>query len=327
MILSIPVNEIDEDFLHTLVGTLEDSQIEFKKVLPSRNPSDIIEKFLKPVSAMANSGGGDVIYGIREGRNQAGHTVADAITGIAHEDPDDVKQRFENLIRTSIEPRIIGHTIHPVRLNTGNCVYLVRIPKSWVAPHVVKYGGHWRLYYRNSAGTHPMDLTELRHAFTFANATSQLLHSYRLERLAKIHGDESLGRGGTIVLHLQPVDSLDPETLVDFLRAREDLSRLFLIYHCAPYLDGRFANDYRLSVNFDGLLSIIERSPTTGYVQLYRNGVIESVDTTVLREVDDERPCIPGRNFEQKLSRPPFAISVSFLISASEHPYWSTCPY
>ncbi len=147
-----------------------------------------------------------------------------------------------------------------------------------------------------------MDVTELRRAFTLADTVSQRLEGVRLERLATIAGDERLATGGTIVLHLQPLDSLDPENVVDFLRARQDITRLFLIYHCAPYLnDSRFINDYRTSVNFDGLLSVIERNPALGYVQLYRSGVIESVDTILLDGDFGEVPCIPGTNFEQKI--------------------------
>ena len=52
--------------------------------------------------------------------------------------------------------------------------------------------------------------------------------------------------------------------------------------------------------NFDGLLSFVTRGPepSPGYLQVFRNGIIETVDTYLLRRT---RSRIPGIPFEEQL--------------------------
>jgi predicted HTH transcriptional regulator len=63
--LGMPIDSIDESHLQSLVteGRREDAQLEFKLTLPGGGENEKRE-FLKDVSAMANSQGGDIIYGI-----------------------------------------------------------------------------------------------------------------------------------------------------------------------------------------------------------------------------------------------------------------------
>ncbi len=64
------INTIMEADLQRLVdeGRREDIQLEFKQALPG-NSDDGKKEFLKDVTAMSNSSGGDIIYGIREDRS------------------------------------------------------------------------------------------------------------------------------------------------------------------------------------------------------------------------------------------------------------------
>jgi hypothetical protein len=286
MIFNIPLHQIDEALLQSLVDTLEDRQVEFKEVLPSKDSGDIIKKFLKPVSAMANTLGGDVIYGIKEAKNAEGHTVAGAIVGIPKEDPDDVKQRLENLLRTSVDPRIIGYTIHPVRLANGNFVYIVRVLRSWNPPHVVKHGDHWRFYYRNSAGSHPMDVTELHHAFTFSDTLSQKLEEFRLERLAKIAADEKIGTGPKVALHIQPFSSVDPTAHVDFIRTKS-------IGHY-PFITANYGS-YTSRVNYHGFFEYMDWSEKRNYLQIFRTGKLEAVSGDLVGEGRVRQPFFEER--------------------------------
>jgi len=181
---------IDETRLLALTNaTAEGRQLEYKQQLPSKDHDDVVE-FLKDVTAMANTIGGDILYGVTEGKGADGNTVPIAVDGIGGEDADKVKQRFENMIRENVKRRLIGHRIEVRRIANGNQVFIVRVPRSWNAPHVVHHQKHWRSYYRNSSGSHPMDVTELRHAILRADNVSQRLEEFRFERLAKIAADE-----------------------------------------------------------------------------------------------------------------------------------------
>jgi hypothetical protein len=276
MLFDIPLYLINETHLQSLVNaTPEGRQIEYKQQLPGNAYDDSVE-FLKDVSAMANSIGGDILYGVREGRDASGNTLAVAVEGVTGEDADRVILRLENLIRNSIKVRLIGLQIRPINLNNGNQVFIVRVPRSWNAPHVVEYQRHWRFYYRNSAGTHPMDVTELRHAMTFQDTLRRRLEEFRVERLAKIAGDETLLPTGKIVLHFQPLNSFDEAFEVDIRAASNRPDNLILMQY-----DGIRSN---LRLNFDGLLANIQNDPQAGYLQIFRSGVIEEVSTRELRE-------------------------------------------
>lgn len=97
---------------------------------------------------MANAIGGDIIYGIVEGVSEDGNTVAQVLQGISGENSDDEILRLDNLIRDCIKPRLIGIGIRALQLSNNNTAFIVRVPRSWNAPHVVDRGGHWRFYYR-----------------------------------------------------------------------------------------------------------------------------------------------------------------------------------
>jgi predicted HTH transcriptional regulator len=134
MLFDIPIDSIDEARLLSLTNTTpEGRQLEFKQQLPT-NTYDSAVEFLKDVTAMANTIGGDIIYGVTEGKGADGNTVAIAVAGVAGEDADKVKQRFENMIRENVKPRLIGHRIEVRKLTNGNQVFIVRVPRSWNAP-------------------------------------------------------------------------------------------------------------------------------------------------------------------------------------------------
>jgi Schlafen, AlbA_2 len=86
----------------------------------------------KDVSAMANSAGGIIIYGIRE------HSEADKKYLPEKIDPIDrsqiSKEWLEHIIN-NIRPRIIGLNIYPVSLNSGanHVIYVVEIPQGTTA--------------------------------------------------------------------------------------------------------------------------------------------------------------------------------------------------
>jgi hypothetical protein len=64
----------------------------------------------------ANSIGGDILYGVREGRDESGNTLAVAVDGVAGVDADAAILRLENFIRNSIKLRLIGLQIGPSSL-------------------------------------------------------------------------------------------------------------------------------------------------------------------------------------------------------------------
>jgi len=95
--------------------------------LDKRNPKRN-DNISKDVSAMANSAGGLIIYGIME-KDQLPHEItpidATKVT----------REWLEQVINSTIQPRISGITIHPVPLDTSpnDTIYVVEIPQSITA--------------------------------------------------------------------------------------------------------------------------------------------------------------------------------------------------
>ncbi len=96
-------------------------------------------EFLADVCAFANASGGDLILGVmtKDG-------TADMVCGIDLADPDKEKQRLVNLVRDGLERWF------PIEGTRG--VIVMRVPRSWSAPHRVTFLRDMNFYVRNPAG-------------------------------------------------------------------------------------------------------------------------------------------------------------------------------
>lgn len=136
----IPIGQITESNLRALVseGRREDAQLEFKSTLPSGSDEGKKE-FLKDVTAMANSQGGDLIYGIAEDRSNpedAGKAVE--LVGITGVNADATKLWMSELLNSSVEERLMGIEIREINLSSGGFALVLRVPGGVKG---VAYGG------------------------------------------------------------------------------------------------------------------------------------------------------------------------------------------
>jgi hypothetical protein len=228
-LLVIPkdLDEITEADLQFLVDNrvLELRRKEYKGALPGDLANERKE-FLGDVSSLANAGGGDLIFGITEDRRTG---EPKSLVGLDIENVDQEVLKWDNVIRNGIEPRLPAVAIHPVLLTNGNVALVVRVHRSWLAPHRVSLGGHNKFYTRGSNGKFEMDVSELRTAFTLSATLGERARRFRDERLSAIFADEGpvlLGRGARTVLHLMPIPSLDPREVHDLGRIAVNASVL-----------------------------------------------------------------------------------------------------
>jgi hypothetical protein len=298
MSLEKPLEEITEDDLKALTIP-EGKIIDYKSLLYS-NSDDHKKKFLADVSSFANAAGGHLIFGITEENG-----LPTEVVGLGGINPDAEILRMENMLRDNIEPRIPGVSMWAVPLENTNVVIVIRIPHSWNQPHAVNYGSHWRFYSRNSAGKYPLDVGELRTAFALSETTTERIRSFRAERLGKIVAGEApiaVGDNAKIVLHIIPFGAFDPSANFDPSSLEEEVRwSLWPIY-------GR---PHKQRYNLDGLLSYSVAAPLHhSYVQLFRSGIIESVETSMLMRASratnsekDSLPFIPSAAFEGEILR------------------------
>jgi hypothetical protein len=124
----------ESQLLFWIHNEIEESlTLEYKGALSlSKRNSECSNEISKDVSAMANSAGGIIVYGM----NEVNH-LPKSLQGL---DPNSIsKEWLEQVINSKIQPRIDGLKIIPVPLNIsdpGKVAYVVSIPPSPRAPHM-----------------------------------------------------------------------------------------------------------------------------------------------------------------------------------------------
>lgn len=240
------------------------------------NSDEAKREFLADVSSFANASGGDLLIGVEDTGG-----AASGLPGVPEADADHDILRLENIIRDGIDPRVPGLETHPVGLGNGRSVLVLRVPRSWAAPHMVTFRGLSRFFSRNSAGKYQLDVGEIRAAFVGAESARERLRSLRRERLARIVADDVVatpaGRG-KLVLHLFPFSALESTALVDIVSLGRGVAHHNLL---RPLYGDAFGR----RITFDGALvyTFANDDEAGSYTLVFRSGLIESVDTRLLR--------------------------------------------
>lgn len=246
---------------HVHEGTL----IEFKRDLPGQADGDKV-RLLRSITSFANTLGGDLILGV-----EAVDGVATNLVGIDAVVEDQVRQRIENLCRDGADPSVPGVSMKFVRLANGRHAIIVRVARSWNAPHRVTTGGHGHFYGRNSAGTYQLDVNELRAAFTMPERISAEIRRFRDGRIAQVQTYDTpvpIARVGALILHLLPFSAFSP---IHGRRISLDPGER---HNFSPF-DARSCST---DVNLEGYVVFTDRrKPSAAYTQVYRNGGVESV--------------------------------------------------
>lgn len=116
-----------------------------------------INNVCKAVSAMANSAGGTVIFGIAEFQEKDKRHLPEKITPIElNEFP---RERLEQIISSNISPKIDGLLVHPIPINAREVVYVVEVPQSNTAHQNTK---DHKYYKRHNFMSEPMLDYEIR---------------------------------------------------------------------------------------------------------------------------------------------------------------------
>jgi len=264
----------------------ESRTIEYKSELPGNSDKDKRE-FLADVSSFANAAGGDLIYGVAEAEG-----IPQKAIGLSG-DMDAEIRRLDAIIRTGLEPRIAGIRMRPVDGFEKGPVLLIRIPKSWAAPHLVSFKNLSRFYTRNSAGKHQMDVTEIRAAFLQSEAIVERMKRFRDERLGRIIANETpvpMSEGAKLILHILPISSFTSESSFDVSVLRERTQAYFAPIGCSGW-NHRYTLDGLVTYDTFG-------TDTYTYALIFRKGEIEAVNTNFLIERDGRR-MIPSTGYEK----------------------------
>ena len=276
--LDKPLDDLTEDDFQALVasGAAERKTIEYKSELPGTN-DNAKKEYLADVSSFANASGGHLIFGI-----DAKDGVPTNVGGLGIGNADAEVLRLDTMVRDGLQPRLpASHYTRAVRLSSGRYLIVMRIPQSWNAPHMIIYQKWSRFYARNSNGNYPLDVGEIRSAFLRSEAFAERVRTFRVDRLAKITAGATpmpLPDAPKLIFHVVPFGAFDTGIRFD-LAAPEQRTPVMASVHPV----GAATTDTRY--NFDGLL----HSGRDSYVQMFRNGCIETVSASLLVQPDGGR--------------------------------------
>ncbi len=276
-LMHIPLERIEQNHLQALIDAqaAESRNIEYKRETYGGNDAARAE-YLADVSSFANTLGGDLIIGMAA---SAGVPKAFApFSGNA----DAELLRLEQMARDGLEPRIANLGIRAVAI-PGGATIVVRVPRSYSLPHRIIFQRKNRFWARSSAGKFEPTVEELRAMFTQAPTLVERIRNFRQERIQAIRGGNApvqLFDPVQLILHVVPFSHFEFGARLSIADIEGDRDAF------QPLLG--LTADWR--VNFDGFLTLTRRHQDAeryrAYVQIFRTGAVEAVDSSILRSDD-----------------------------------------
>lgn len=105
----------------------ESTTLEYKSSF-AKQKKEWKEELAKDVSAMANSNGGTIIYGIREKNGANGHSIPEKLIAIPNSEMS--KDQLSQLLSSNIQPVIEGLEITYIPQDDSSGFYIINVPKS-----------------------------------------------------------------------------------------------------------------------------------------------------------------------------------------------------
>jgi hypothetical protein len=213
-------NHFDRADIENLIaiGAEESLNLEFKSSAALSRKDSVKDEISKDVSALANSNGGIIIYGINEHDFKA--------TSISFVDGTDFTPEWlEQIISTRIQRKIEGVVIVPILFDDDRkkTVYLVKIPSSGNAPHMAS---DKRYYRRRNVTVERMDEYEIRNIYSKVLDQQQDLSNFF--KLLETHKNmiDNLGKGELSAIGVSFIIGLPPYKKALQSRQLEDISLL-----------------------------------------------------------------------------------------------------
>ncbi|MCZ6835657.1 MAG: putative DNA binding domain-containing protein [Planctomycetota bacterium] len=159
-LLKTPLDDVTQAHILGLITSQveENQKLEYKRSPPDSWPDKEKSELRKDAAAMANGGGGIIIYGIdedKEGRAESLCSLSDAV---------ELKSRIESILISNIEPPFRRIGIRILDVDEAQ-ILLLRVDNPIDPPHCV-FMGEWNRRYpiRQGRDTRPMSHGEIREA-------------------------------------------------------------------------------------------------------------------------------------------------------------------
>lgn len=306
-----PISEIFLADIQSLVQDqiAESRTLDYKRDLYSNSDRDKKE-FLIDISALANTMGGYLIIGIDENDG-----IPISINGVKIQEFDKLKLFFENLLNMAVDPPIRGVEFHAVDIQDNNKVLIIEVPQSISKPHAVTIQKYHRFHGRNSSGTYPFEVDDIRQSILESETLASKIKNFRNNRLSMISTDNApmpLSPGAKTILHLIPNFSLYDQVKYNIQNVSPS--------NIPPFCTSRWNH----RINFDGFLTYLN-DPEEGlcytYTQIFHNGIIEAVDALMLDGYKSKKG-ISSNSFELEIIQKLRQYIETYIKISINFPIW-----
>lgn len=322
---------LDEADIRRLVENRvqESKSLDYKKELKIGQDKDKKE-FLYDVSAMYNTEGGCLVFGIEESKDEKGYNTGTpaAICGINIDNSDKLTQQIEDIIKGNSEPRISNIILNIIEME-GIFILVIGIPKGLGFPSMITFNESNKFYRRRNSGKYAVDVYELNQMFMQNQILKEYAEKFRSERIEKVRNLKvfpMLDNTASFFIQIIPFSFINERTL-DFTQ----IESMNLTTTMRPM----GASGWDKMFNLDGFATFstsYDRQKITSYDQILRNGIYEVYTSSVFEQIKDDKGievnCIYGQylisNTIEKIQNglavlQKFQIEPPFLICLSIH--------
>lgn len=282
-ILGKRTDQINETDIKRLVKNevQESKSLDYKKELKIGQDKDKKE-FLYDISAMYNTEGGCLIFGIEECKDDKGQNTGrpEKICGITIENSDKLIQQIEDIIRGNSEPSISNIAIKIINVDE-QIVLVIGISKGLGLPSMITFNETNKFYRRRNSGKYAVDVYELNQMFMQNQVLKVSAEKFRLQRIEKVRNLKvfpTLDNTASFFIQIIPFSFLSDETL-DFTNAES--------MNLTTTMKPLFTSGWDSMYNLDGYATFSktsDRQKIDGYDQIFRNGIFEAYTSRLFHQ-------------------------------------------
>ena len=263
-------------------GVREKRDLEYKRELnleEDKNKSR--QEFLCDVSAMYNSDGGCIIYGIEERRDEKNKNTGypEKVSGIRIDNLDTLTQRIHDIIRSGTEPSIVNTALKLLDLEEGK-VMILGINKGYGLPVMVTYNDINKFYRRNLSGKYAMNVYELNQLFMQNESVMESSEKFRTARIHEVMVKKiypTLDIKGAVFIHAIPIGNTRVQIL-DMTKMKDSEIDFYISPIKVNHNYSKTTKRTEYDFNFDGFTTFRiygAEDKIYAYNQYFRNGAIE----------------------------------------------------
>jgi hypothetical protein len=150
----------------------------------------------KDVTALANSAGGQIVYGIEEDKvTRKPSRVDDGV-----DDPKITREWIEQILNSRVQPRMNGVQTTRIDMGSGKFGYVISVPQTQTGPHQSPDGKYYKRFDLQSVPMHDYEIRDVMRRSTTPDLYTELSFDGRQSEIAA-RVEERAKYSETVVLH------------------------------------------------------------------------------------------------------------------------------